>query len=311
MQSQNKIRATLNLEIHAGKPGTEPGAQVPPTEFRIFPFGVIDTVKGKFIFDMEAGERLIAAWKDYGNRLPIDYEHQALEPVSNGPVPAAGWFDLELREDGLWAVNVEWTPRAVELISKKEYRYISPAFYTDEKGRIIELINVALTNIPATKRLQPLVASRSGEIPEKKEVEMEKESAFLARLSALTGREQPEQIEAVILAWREAHKQVEALTKELEAIKAERQRERLERLIEKGQAEGKLTPAMLSWARSLTPEALEAFLEVAPRVLNTQPVVEPQKVSKTWHQLTGQERVQLFQENPEEYRRLRKEALGY
>ena len=29
-----------------------------------------------------------------------------------------------------------------------EYRYISPAFYTDDEGRMSRLINVALTNLP-------------------------------------------------------------------------------------------------------------------------------------------------------------------
>ncbi|MER3552976.1 MAG: hypothetical protein C4331_01090 [Meiothermus sp.] len=57
----------------------------------IFPFGLIETLKGQFLFDPASAEQLMAAWRDYGNRLSIDYEHQALEPVTNGPVPAAGW----------------------------------------------------------------------------------------------------------------------------------------------------------------------------------------------------------------------------
>ena len=280
-----------------------------PREFRIFPFGVVDTTKGQFLFDHRGAEQLMAAWRDYGNRLSIDYEHQALDPVSNGPIPAAGWADLELRDDGLWAVNVEWTPKAAEMLANREYRYISPAFYADEDGRIIELINVALTNIPATKRLQPLVARRDGKpIQEEK---MEKNEAILARLSALTGRDQPDQIEAVILAWREAHTQVEALTRELETLRAERQREQQERLIERGQAEGKLTPAMLSWARSLSVEALEAYLSVAPRVVVVANATEPVRTNKSWAELSGTERAELYQQSPEEYRRLRREALGY
>ena len=125
-----KNRAMLTLEL--------PGQ--PPREFLIFPFGPIETVKGQFSFDPASAEQLMAAWRDYGNRLSIDYEHQALEPVNNGPVPAAGWFDLELRADGLWAVNVEWTPRAAEMLTQRKYRYISPAFFADEQGRIVELI---------------------------------------------------------------------------------------------------------------------------------------------------------------------------
>ena len=117
----------------------------------------METTKGVFRFTPEDAQRVVQAWRDWGNRLSIDYEHQALEPVANGPTPAAGWFDLEVRGDGLWAVNVEWTPRAAELLRNREYRYFSPAFRVED-GHIVELINIALTNLPATKRMEPLVA---------------------------------------------------------------------------------------------------------------------------------------------------------
>jgi phage I-like protein len=78
----------LTLELPQG---------APPAEFRIFPFGLVETTKGTFTFDQAAAESVLSRWKEYGNRLSIDYEHQALEPITNGPVPAAGWFDLELR----------------------------------------------------------------------------------------------------------------------------------------------------------------------------------------------------------------------
>ena len=145
------LRLAAGLELSPGGGGL-------PREFRIFPFGEIETTKGVFRFDEEAARRVIEAWRDYGNRLPIDYEHQIFDPVANGPVPAAGWFDLELRADGLWAVNVEWTPKAAELLKNREYRYFSPTFRTDEEGRIVQLVNVALVNLPATKRMEPLVA---------------------------------------------------------------------------------------------------------------------------------------------------------
>ena len=40
--------------------------EVPPREFRIFPYGVIETTKGIFIFDERAAEQVMAAWRDYG-----------------------------------------------------------------------------------------------------------------------------------------------------------------------------------------------------------------------------------------------------
>lgn len=292
-------RATLMVEL------TSQGQL--PREFIIFVFGEIDTLKGRYFFDSRGAEEVMAKWRDYGNRVSIDYEHQALDPVSNGPVPAAGWADLELRADGLWAVNVDWTPKAAEMLAQREYRYISPAFYVDETNRIIELINVALTNLPATKRLQPLVARRDKET----DMSTERQQAIVTKLSAITGCEGLEQIEAQILAWREASKQAEQLRQELEAVRAERLRDRQERLIERGQAEGKLTPAMLDWARRLDADVLEAYLSVAPRVIQHANLLEPMPINKTWVELSGPERAELYRHSPEEYRRLRRDALGY
>lgn len=428
-----------------------PGGE-PPREFRIFPFGRVETTKGVFLFDQEAARRVMRAWRDYGNRLSIDYEHQALEPVSNGPVPAAGWFDLEAREDGLWAVNVEWTPRAMELLRNREYRYFSPAFYVDEEGRIVELINLALTNLPATKRMEPLVAkavgfesgpvyegsswdadaavarvrrwaSRDGsgdkdtidwgkyrrafawydatdpesfgsyklphhdvvdgrlvvhkrgvyaaaavlqgarggvDIPEAEleavkrhiaahyhqwgekapwereetrrkrmekvlrllglredageaeaEAVLRRLMAFPERVFALTGTRREDEAEAVLLAWKQAHEELPRVQERLAALEEERRKERLARLIEEGKREGKLTPAMLSWAESQTPEALEAFLRVAPRVVRANGLEEPEPGGLDWNQMTPAQRAELYRENPEVYRALRKRALGY
>lgn len=428
-----------------------PGGE-PPREFRIFPFGRVETTKGVFLFDQEAARRVMRAWRDYGNRLSIDYEHQALEPVANGPVPAAGWFDLEVREDGLWAVSVEWTPRAAELLRNREYRYFSPAFYVDEEGRIVELINLALTNLPATKRMEPLVAkavgfesgpvyegsswdadaalarvrrwaSRDGsgdketidwakyrrafawydardpenfgsyklphhdvvdgklvvhkrgvyaaaavlqgarggvDIPEgeleavkrhiaahyhqwgekapwereetrrtrmekvlrllglrddageaEAEAVLRRLMAFPERVFALTGTRREDEAEAVLLAWRQAHEELPRVQERLAALEEERRKERLARLIEEGKREGKLTPAMLSWAESQTPEALEAFLRVAPRVVRANGLEEPEPGGLDWNQMAPAQRAELYRENPEVYRALRKRALGY
>ncbi len=132
----------------------------PPKEFCIFPFGKFETSKGTFVFDEKAAKSVLGFYKDQGNDLSIDYEHMA---VCDPPViaPAAGHFNLELRKEGLYAVQVRWTPRAAEMLKNKEYKYFSPAFAIDkESHRITKLLNIALTNIPATKNMAPLVAAK-------------------------------------------------------------------------------------------------------------------------------------------------------
>lgn len=83
----------------------------------------------------------------------VDYEHQTLAAATNGhPAPASGWFSqVEWREGkGLFATDVEWTPRAQAMIDAKEYRFISPVFTYDAKtGAVGQILHVALTNNPA------------------------------------------------------------------------------------------------------------------------------------------------------------------
>lgn len=136
----------------------------PPSEFRIFAAGEVDTVKGKFLFDDVAARKVMAEYRAHGIDLMVDYDHASLAPMAVDPAQsgkAAAWFNLEVRNGELWAVNVRWTPPAAEALKRKEWRFMSPAFSTDEKGRITSLLNVAITNLPATRNLQPLMAANA------------------------------------------------------------------------------------------------------------------------------------------------------
>jgi phage I-like protein len=134
-----------------------------PREFRIFRAGANDTVKGVFLFDEAAAASVLAEFDAHGIELMIDWDHASLDtsaardPAEAGK--AAGWCTLEVRDGELWAVNVRWTDAAAEKIAAREWRFMSPAFNTDREGRVTSLLNVAITNLPATRRLDPLVAA--------------------------------------------------------------------------------------------------------------------------------------------------------
>lgn len=151
------LAALHTIELKLGPNGE------PPSEFRAFAKGAFETQKGTFTFDDVAAQRVLAEAKDYGNDFVVDYAHGTLHPFAMDPAlsgKAAGWIPnagLEVRDGELWAVGVTWTPDAAEALAKREYRYLSPAFRTDENSRIREFINIALTNTPATKRMEPLV----------------------------------------------------------------------------------------------------------------------------------------------------------
>jgi len=139
----------------------------PPSEFRIFTAGQVDTVKGRFVFDESAAASVMAEYKAHGIDLMVDYDHASLGDSKADPAlagRAAGWFGLELRGGELWAVNVRWTPAAAEALRAKEWRFMSPAFALDG-DRITSLLNVAITNLPATRQLEPLMAASLAAAP--------------------------------------------------------------------------------------------------------------------------------------------------
>jgi phage I-like protein len=135
-----------------------------PTEFRLFRYGVNATAKGDFIFDERSAASVMAAYTARQMPLMGDYEHQSLsQPPVKAPASITQ-FVPEVRADStgkpeLWATSVVWTDTARAHLEAGEYRLYSPAFIPDKEGRIESLINVALTNLPATYGLEPLVAA--------------------------------------------------------------------------------------------------------------------------------------------------------
>ncbi len=134
-----------------------------PGEFRVFVSGWNDTSKGKFLFDAEAAKAVMAEYEKHGADMMLDLEHLSLENPTesrNFDPDARGWCKLELRNGELWATDVRWNPDGAARLTEKRQRYISPAFDADKKTRrIAELVNIAITSLPATHGLEPLVAA--------------------------------------------------------------------------------------------------------------------------------------------------------
>jgi phage I-like protein len=151
------------------------GAEL-PTELLLFHRGSTPTKKGTFQFDDIAAARVLAAFEAHGqDRLAFDYDHKAVDPNARaGDGKAAGWFVPAVKDGALYASEIEWTPDAGAMLSKREYRFFSPAFLAEpvtlsdgsKARRVTELLNVALTNMPATRNQKPIVASEIGEEPE-------------------------------------------------------------------------------------------------------------------------------------------------
>lgn len=143
------------------------GARTAPSEFCVFRAGTTHTDKGDFLFDDEAAELVLSAYRLKGVPLMGDYEHQTLaQPPIEAPASITEWVP-EIRRNRaggpeLWATQVKWTERAKAYLTAGEYRMFSPAFLFDDKGRVTRLVNIALTNNPATHGQEPLVAATAG-----------------------------------------------------------------------------------------------------------------------------------------------------
>ena len=304
-------RVALNVAL-------DPTDKTPPKEFRLFALGPFGSTKGGYTFDERSAELVMAENETYGNDRSSDYEHQSLQ-VPPIEAPASSWFDLDLRDDGLYAANIRWTENADKRLRSGEYRYFSPAFYADEDGRITGFVNFALTNNPATFDQEPLVAASAthptgangaGEAPMKtlltllalaptateadgavainalksSEEAAKRRAGDLEReVIALTGAASIDDARGRLVGLKAAADQVTALTTKVAQLEGEKVGAQVDALIAQGEAEGKITPAtkpMLLAMGKANPESLRGFLAVAPRVVALGALKEPTEGTK-------------------------------
>jgi phage I-like protein len=92
-----------------------------------------------------------AALKAHNRDLPIDWEHSSEHKAPKGEAaPAAAWgVEMEIREGGAVWCRTEWTPKGLQSVTNREYRYLSPVLiYEKATGRIVGISSVGLTNKP-------------------------------------------------------------------------------------------------------------------------------------------------------------------
>lgn len=126
-----------------------------------------DVPANAWLLDQAAYELLKSTASTRTNDYHFDYEHQTLHAEENGkPAPASGWFDPSDLEyvpgEGLFALNVRWTPSARAHLKNDEYRFISPVFHYDKQtGRPTKLRHFALTNDPAVDGMDKVAVLKS------------------------------------------------------------------------------------------------------------------------------------------------------
>lgn len=131
-----------------------------PSTFRILRAGENPTAKGTLLFDDAAAQSVMAAYEQHGVDVMIDLEHLSLDQESRNFDPdARGWAKLAVRDGELWAVDVRWGPDGALRLTERRQRYVSPVVAVDDDGRVMSLLNIAITALPATDNAQPLMAA--------------------------------------------------------------------------------------------------------------------------------------------------------
>jgi len=249
----------------------------PPTEFRLFASGLNETTKGPVLCDPEGLSKVMAAFADQGlDRLPVDYGHGMVGFASGIEAHrAAGWFVPASRYGELWATDVQWTRQAREALMAREFRFFSPAVMLDhESGRIEELINVALTNLPATKRQRPLVAS---DVTALQNDDQGATMNDLQKLLAAHGCQSPEELTRKITELATAAAAGAKAAQRVAELEAQIEKDSRESLITSLSTQGKLAPSLHGWARTLPLAALQAYAKDAPQIASETKVVENSK----------------------------------
>ncbi|HEY6298549.1 MAG TPA: phage protease [Candidatus Binatus sp.] len=262
---------TAGAPASAPAPGEETATA--PEWIELLPGGVFYGRDGRGPFRLDDPAAVIASTTalQMNAGIPIDYDHATDFGAPEGrPAPAAGWIrELEVRGGAVWG-RVEWTARAASSIVAREYRYVSPVFQFDPKdGSVTRLLRAGLTNNP-NLHLTAIAASRTAAADnETKDQRMEFPIQELRELLNLEGDASAAEVVAKVRELRaagdaassqststQAHDpahyvaiaEFERALTELNALKAERARERAAHTVEEAIRAGKVVPAQREWA---------------------------------------------------------------
>ena len=271
------------------------GAASAPEWIELLPAGVFYGRDGRGPFRLDDPTAVIASTTamQMNAGLPIDYDHATDFGAPEGrPAPAAGWIrELEVRGGGVWG-RVEWTARAASSIVAREYRYVSPVFQFDPKdGSVTRLLRAGLTNNP-NLHLTAIAASRIAAADnETKDQPMEFPTQELRELLSLDADATVADVVARVRELRaagdaassqststHAHDpahyvaiaEFERALTELNALKAERARERAAHTVEEAIRAGKIVPAQREWAIAYCAadaRGFQAFAAKQPSIL--------------------------------------------
>lgn len=264
---------------------------VPPAWVELLPAGVFHGRDGRGPFHVSDPQAVIAATTSLRMEagIPIDYDHATDFAAPEGrPAPAAGWIrELDERQGAIWG-RVDWTDRASAAIAAREYRYLSPVFqFNPDDGTVTRLLRAGLTNNPNLHLTA--IATAAHLTAAAKDGIMDDILEKLRELLGLDDDATPDDVVARVSALRDgagaateanaaspdparyvAVAEFQKALTELNAIRAERTREKAELAVDVAIRGGKLIPAQREWAIAYCaadPRGFQAFSSRQPVIV--------------------------------------------
>ena len=252
-----------------------------PSRILLAPWGQVESASGSFVVDDESARLVASAFEEHGTDLPIDYEHQTLGGTYSSPsgkAPAAGWIKGIFAESGVGLLaEIEWTDQAREMLTAKEYRYVSPvAIIRKNDRKLVAIHSAALTNKPAIVGMKPIVnrseiaGGGTGDDADDAPLEV------LRNELELPGHAAPEEVLA-------------AASQRLADLRRENGRRHVEERIAQAMRAGKLVEAQRAWAEALVAREERLFdewLHTAPVIVQPGSTVRPNRTEAGQRQET-------------------------
>lgn len=148
-------------------PLTLDGAAELPTEIELIPTGElrlrdragrIGDIDAKITDANAVVVRSMAAAA--GGMIPIDFDH-GIDELGTKDGKAAGWITGMRASANRIIADVQWTASGKAALEGRDYRFISPVFYTNRQTQeVTHVARAALTNFPALPELKILASSK-------------------------------------------------------------------------------------------------------------------------------------------------------
>jgi len=127
-----------------------------PTRIKLVEVGLNPTATGDMIYDIALKEQLNEFFRSQG-KATWDRNHlltRSEDPEEKIPEDldkkiAYGRSDLVAEDDGIYAINCEWTPKGEQMIRDGEFEKFSIEVFLNKEKKILGIQRVSLTNDPA------------------------------------------------------------------------------------------------------------------------------------------------------------------